>query len=213
MSLTPDEAAKSLRDVQSAERRSRQAYGYSLSAPYLFMRGTIWMAGYSATAFLAPRFTGWIWLGLIATGIIGSCAIGRRQHSNKIGVEAAAINRRMGGTAGIIYAFTAALFFVLQPTMNVHDAASYWMWNKVVPILAFAIFRAVLRYRPMDGHSLYCPGCISRCCDTGWLLPDRRISLLCLDGGGRWWLVVFDWLLDAAGLRWSTHAITTSRYA
>lgn len=147
MSLTPDEAAKSLREATETEMRSREAYGYSLSAPHLFMWGAVWMVGYSATAFLPQAISGWIWLSLIAGAIVGGFVITRSQHGKKPSAKTASISRRIGGTIGIIYAFTAALYLVVRPTWNLHDAASYWALSKMVaaywPLLFSAIYGAV----------------------------------------------------------------------
>ncbi len=46
MPLTPDEAERSLRDIQAAGRRSRSAYGHNAAAPHLIVWGVVWFVGY-----------------------------------------------------------------------------------------------------------------------------------------------------------------------
>jgi hypothetical protein len=144
MSLTPNEAAQTLRDVQSAERRSRQAYSYSLSAPHFIMWGIVWMLGYSASAFAAPRIAGFVWPALILAAVIGGFVITHWQHGGKKDADAAQIGQRFGATIGIIYAFSGALYYILMPTWSIHDPASFWTWHKMIaaywPLLFSAIY-------------------------------------------------------------------------
>jgi hypothetical protein len=76
MSLTPGEAADSLKEIQRTQSRSASARGYANSSPFLIMWGVIWMIGYG-TSDLAPRYSNGAWLLLIIAGFLGSMAIGR----------------------------------------------------------------------------------------------------------------------------------------
>ena len=60
MSLTPDEAAQSLRDVADTELRTQQSLGYSRSYHYLVLLGIFWFVCYGATQFW-PYQAGFIW--------------------------------------------------------------------------------------------------------------------------------------------------------
>jgi hypothetical protein len=76
VSLTPGEAADSLKEIQRTQSRSASARGYANTSPFLIMWGLIWMVGY-AVSDLAPRYSNGTWALLILAGFLGSMAIGR----------------------------------------------------------------------------------------------------------------------------------------
>jgi hypothetical protein len=76
MSLTPDEAANSLKEIERTRQRSASAYGYAHSSPFFVMWGVIWMIGYSASD-VFPHQAGSVWIALTVAGAAGSMAIGR----------------------------------------------------------------------------------------------------------------------------------------
>ena len=84
MSLSPDQAAENLQEIERTGRRSAEAYEYAASSPQFILWGLIWMAGY-AGSYLLPHYgfvgaINWLWLGLIVIGIAGSHILGRRRY-------------------------------------------------------------------------------------------------------------------------------------
>jgi hypothetical protein len=125
MSLTPDQAADSLREIERTRRRSASARGYANSSPFLVMWGVIWMIGYTISDF-APHYSGWVWLALTVAGFLGSMAIGRaraRQGNPHPGINKYA-GMRFLGTFVAIAALTLGGFFFLP--------AHFLLWMAVV---------------------------------------------------------------------------------
>ena len=130
MSLTPDEAAQTLRDATQIQIYSRQIYGYSLSAPYFFTWGAVWMAGYAGDA-VAPERADWIWAVVLLAGIATSILIGQAQKKRTTRPD-----WRLWGALGVIYAFTIALFTILGRATPLQFGA-YW------PLLTAALYAGV----------------------------------------------------------------------
>src|ERR1700761_4513912 len=76
MSLTPGEAAESLKEIQHTQTRSASARGYANTSPFLILWGVIWMIAYSVTD-LAPRYANGSWALLTVAGFLASWWIGR----------------------------------------------------------------------------------------------------------------------------------------
>src|SRR5438105_3050205 len=81
MSLSQDQAAESLKEINRTIRRSALAYSYARTSPYLIMWGLIWMAGYGLSD-LFPRAGSWHWTALTLGGLLGGIFIGRRQAAS-----------------------------------------------------------------------------------------------------------------------------------
>lgn len=79
MSLSQDQAAESLKEIDRTARRSALAYSYASASPYLIMWGLFWMLGYSVSD-LSPKLANPLWTALLVVGIAGSMLIGRRQR-------------------------------------------------------------------------------------------------------------------------------------
>lgn len=75
MSLTPNEAASALRDIEATGRRSGQAFGYRLSAPHLIIWGLVWVIGYGGTD-LVPHLANALWPTVVILGTIASLVTG-----------------------------------------------------------------------------------------------------------------------------------------
>ena len=122
MSLTPDQAADSLREIERTRRRSASARGYANSSPFLVMWGVIWMIGYTISDF-APRYSGSVWLALIVAGFLGSLAIGRaraRQGNPHPGINKYAGMRFLGTfvAIGLFITATYAIFGRANPAQQ-----------------------------------------------------------------------------------------------
>ena len=84
MTLTPDEAADTLRDIAATERHSHRLYGYRQASPHLIQWGVLWMVGYGLTT-VWPRLGRPIWATLVAIGLVAGFAIVLRSHSRVAG--------------------------------------------------------------------------------------------------------------------------------
>jgi hypothetical protein len=85
MTIDPTEAAASLSDVQTVERRTRHALFYGGSSTILIIWGLVLVVGYLGT-FLRPTDANLIWNVLNGTGVAYFVAIGyarsRRPHNH-----------------------------------------------------------------------------------------------------------------------------------
>lgn len=125
MTLTPEEAAARLGDVQHVMKQSAKAFGHRVAAPHLILWGVIWVLGYSGAALL-PQITGWIWFTLCMSGGLTSGWLSSRQQRQpplQRGVAKAiqgaagrrvTLGRTVVMTVGLTL-FCAVLFFILGP--------------------------------------------------------------------------------------------------
>ena len=81
MTLSTDQAAESLKEIDRTGRRGARAYGYANASPHLILWGVIWMIGYAGTD-LYPHHAGLLWTALTFAGFLGSIAIGRVQRKD-----------------------------------------------------------------------------------------------------------------------------------
>ncbi len=116
MSLSRDQAADSLKEIERTSRRSAQAFSYASASPYLIVWGLIWMVGYAASD-LAMRWTSPIWLGLSVIGVLVCMAAGRRQAAAH-GPDGRASGLRFLASFMVIFVFVYALFAVIGPPAN-----------------------------------------------------------------------------------------------
>ncbi len=120
MSLTPDQASDSMKEILRTSRRSAEAHQYANASPGFILWGVIWMIGYAGSD-LIPRL-GWpslngLWFSLTAIGIALSFAIGRRQNAgSEPGAKGRRDSLRWGATIFALWAFASATFAVMRPT-------------------------------------------------------------------------------------------------
>src|SRR5712672_202150 len=74
MTIDPTEAATSLHDIATVERRTREAVFYSGSSAIFIMWGVLVACGYGLTE-LYPRSAGIAWLAVVAAGCAATAAI------------------------------------------------------------------------------------------------------------------------------------------
>lgn len=120
MSLSSQEAAASLTEVNKAHQKSAELYFYRRSSPHLIMWGIIWVLGYGYTG-LIHLYANQVWWALIAVGIAGAVMIGRchKGDDSHLGPMA----WRMGALFIIIFIFVTASYAILQPTRGAQFAA------------------------------------------------------------------------------------------
>ena len=90
MTLSSEQAAESLKEIDRTGLRSAQAYRYAHASPFFVMWGMIWVTGYGGSD-LYPHYAGAIWIVLTIVGLLGSIAIG--QHCARIGEPHPGMNR------------------------------------------------------------------------------------------------------------------------
>jgi len=110
MPLTPNEAADALRDIEQTGRRSGEAFGYRISAPYLVIWGVVWIVGYSGTD-LAPRYSGILWSSLIILATAINLFVGYRV-SYHAGMGRKGNGWRYGALVAVFWLFLIATYTV-----------------------------------------------------------------------------------------------------
>jgi len=117
MSLTPNEAADALRDIETTSRRSGQAFGYRHSGPHFITWGLVWLAGYSASD-LVPHYSGYVWIASMIAGAIATTLMSARQPvvSGKRGAQAF-------GIVAIAFLFISATYTIMWPVNGAQQAA------------------------------------------------------------------------------------------
>ena len=124
MTLSPTQAAETLRDIARTEHRSAEALSYSRFSPYLFIWGAVWTAGYLGSANLAPNISGPLWLALDLAGLAGSAVTGYSQHRGQSAdSDGRTTGRRFWASFCIIVLFIIATYAVMWPVRPLQQAA------------------------------------------------------------------------------------------
>lgn len=118
MTVTRNDAATALHDVDSARRHSLTLFQYGLASPFLLLWGVVWIAA-GAVAALSPDNAGIGWLvvdiaGLAGTGIL--IAVQSRRYGEGAGRSQLF---RCLGTGAVVVAFVALTMSVFTPVSNV----------------------------------------------------------------------------------------------
>jgi hypothetical protein len=183
MTLSPDQAAQSLKEIEKTERRSAEAHEYAMSSPGFILWGLIWAVGYTGT-YLLPNYgfvhgISWLWFGLVVIGIIGSSILGRRRYRNlapEAVAKARAIGFRWGMTMFVFYAFIAATFAVMHP----HNPA---VSGAFIPLLIAAIYSVWGIWQGL--RFLYAGIALAILTLGGWFfLPQYFLLWMAAVGGG-----------------------------
>lgn len=69
MSISREEAASALSQIDLTTERSREMKGYRIAGPILMAWGVIWAVGYCGMGVLPLRQWAWMWLGLDVFGV------------------------------------------------------------------------------------------------------------------------------------------------
>ena len=118
MTVTRNDAATALHDVDSARRHSLTLFQYGFASPFLLLWGVVWIAA-GAVAALSPDNAGIGWLvvdiaGLAGTGIL--IAVQSRRYGEGTGRSQLF---RCLGTGAVVVAFVALTMSVFAPVSNV----------------------------------------------------------------------------------------------
>jgi hypothetical protein len=150
MSVTPNEAQHTLREITQTARRSSAAYSYYMSAPHLLLWGVIWILGYGLS-YWRPQL--WeVWPLLCAAGIPGSVTIGIRMKARQGAVRdlrpiatVVAVTLFIGSLLAILPAFaverSAGAFF---PILVALYYALIGIWTRAAQMLILGVALAAL---------------------------------------------------------------------
>jgi hypothetical protein len=112
MTLSPNEAADTLRDIAAIETRSQRVYGYHRASPFLILWGILWVVGYGLTA-VWPQRGNAVWIAILAIGLAATFAIGSRGSAK---VDARGIRRAaIANSRWVFPAIISSTFAVMGP--------------------------------------------------------------------------------------------------
>ena len=118
MTVTRDDAASALHDIDTAERKVLTAFRYWLCCPYLLLWGALWIIAGAAGA-VSPENTGIGWLVVDIAGFIGTgFLVATQARRYREGSERGQIVRYLG-TGAVVAAFIAATLTLFAPVSNV----------------------------------------------------------------------------------------------
>lgn len=170
MPLTPDEAERSLRDIETAGRRSQSAYGHRRAAPHLIVWGVVWVIGYGAQ-FLRPSLAEW-WPLLAAIGTLVSFVVGYRMRP-----EGAGFDWRFLISFLAVCVFATGVFVLFEPRSDAAAGAFFPLMAALYYVLTglwarawrIAVLGVALAALTLGGYL--------------WL-PDYSNLLMAVGGGG-----------------------------
>ncbi len=126
MTMSPQEAASSLREIEKTAYASAVTHRYERSSPHLMMWGCVWIVGYGITD-LAPRFANGAWALLLVGATFGAMLIGRAQRraagASPGHAEARQFGWRYVAAMFAFFCFIGAVFAVMGPMSAARQAA------------------------------------------------------------------------------------------
>ena len=133
MSISQQQAADALRDIDVTETRSRALRNYQHGSPILFMWGVIWVIGYAASGLnpMAPL----IWIPLTIAGILGSALLRRRALKGAADTMDRTKGLRIGLTSMVYFGFCCAAYAVMQP----HNPVAYMAFPPLMVALSYSM--------------------------------------------------------------------------
>ncbi len=127
MSMSPDQAAEMLRDVESTQARSRELRGYRRGSPHLILWGVVWAIAYSLSA-LFPALAALVWLAAVGIGVAGDAIIGW-------GKARIAVRWRFYAAILTLFLFVSGTYLVLPPSHPIQ----FETFPPLVVALAYAL--------------------------------------------------------------------------
>jgi len=122
MSIDPKEAAASLSDIATIERRTHQAITYEHSSRQFLLWGVLVSAGYLFSFFASP-FTPYCWMIITVLGLSGSFAL--RRWVPLTHTRDSSLGRRIGFAQLVLVGFGVILLWLLWPVGN-RQMAAFW---------------------------------------------------------------------------------------
>ena len=165
-SLSPDDAARSLSEIEKVEARSGRALGYQFAAPHFFLWGVVWMLGYGLSD-LRPGWSKFAWPILILAALVTIVLLPR--PAKRGGWRAAVLLL-------VLLGFVAATFAVLGPVSDRQQAAfiplivaAIQIWAGLYAGLRYALAGAIVAALTLGGY---------------FLLREHFLLWMALVGGG-----------------------------
>jgi hypothetical protein len=118
MSLSSEQAAEALREIEAVGHRSGQLYLYQRSAPMLILWGVIWLVGFGLTD-LFPAKANSIWIPLNVVGVLTCVYFG--QHGK--GERSTLMTYRWLASIVSIFAFYIFVLVIFQQATGKQSAA------------------------------------------------------------------------------------------
>lgn len=180
MAISQTEAATALRDVERTTARATEMRAYSYASPHLLLWGVIWVLGYGAMGYSAPRDWGLIWAPLDLVGIAGSALIAARARAraSAMAVESGAFSP----AAMLIALLFTALFVVCTFTVFAPDRPEPYL---VFPALVLGLVYVVAGAWKMQ-RLAWIGAAVSTLAMVGYLLmtPWLGYWIAAVGGGG-----------------------------
>lgn len=118
MTVTRNDAASALHEIDRAERQSLTLFGYSAGSPYLLLWGPLWIVA-GAVGALSPGNADIGWAAVDAAGLAGTAWLVAVQ-SRRFGAESGRTGIfRFLGIAAVLAAFIALTLAVFAPVSGV----------------------------------------------------------------------------------------------
>ena len=137
MTMTTGQAAAALQDIDRTERHTARARGYAIASPYLILWGVIWIAGYGASAVVAPERWGLIWLPLAVIGGVASGWVGSRAKGT---AHQGAFSQSLL-LAAATFLFIASVYYVFRPI----SPLPYLVFPSLIAGLVYTLAGALTR--------------------------------------------------------------------
>jgi hypothetical protein len=157
MTLSPDQAAEALKEIEAARGRTRVALNYRAGAAHLILWGALIIVGHVLTEF-APRAAPIIWIGVNGAGALGSCAIGYlRRHESGQGRAAALLAIALAlcfATESLLWQATGRQIAVMWA---IHAGAAYmiaglWLGRAYLILGAGVVALSLFGYFAVDSY-------------------------------------------------------------
>ncbi len=118
MSLSAEEAARALHEIEAVSHRSGQLYRYQRTAPMLLLWGAIWLVGFGLTD-LFPANANAFWIVLNIAGVLGCLHFGRQRS----GDPTTRTGWRWLASCAGIFAFYLLVLVIFQPAGGKQSSA------------------------------------------------------------------------------------------
>jgi len=116
MSLSSEQAAQALREVEQTSALSSTLYGYQQASPYLILWGVIWVIKFALGDFF-PQYNNFIWIPFDVLGVAGCFYLGARSARARqcSGVQKVNDGWRWLGSIAAVMAFIVVIQLIMAP--------------------------------------------------------------------------------------------------
>jgi hypothetical protein len=116
MNISHNEAAESLKVIQSMMQKTRHSIASSGAYIFLIITGSIWLIGFLATQFLSGSIVAYIWIGITLLGSALSIFLGTRMGKRVRSSSVNATAKRAGLFWLFLVLFGIAAIAIAHPT-------------------------------------------------------------------------------------------------